>query len=181
MKLSAIFYCLLLSLVTGSCNRYIDTVTKEKKIPIMQGDFTFYPDSSILIFKSNVGLRRDNEISNPRSFYVKLPKRLKWYEISNSSFFEFYYDKGQVIAINIDLSSAISNQDTAYVPNQSELHKFIMADPSSKGKYDIKEIELKADRKQLIIKKDAATILLYNVMPDNYDLFIDQVNSFKFL
>ena len=151
MKMSAVIYFLLF-FVSASCNRYIDRSRGVNKIRVMQGDFSFYADNNVLIYKSNIGLRKDNEISYSKPFYVKLPKGIKWYEVLNSTFFSFYYDNRQVITINTEPSSEILSLDTFYVPEKSELDKFTIAGPPSRSaKFDIGKIELKPDRRQLII------------------------------
>lgn len=182
MKLSIAIYCLLLCVFTNSCGRYIDNARKDKQVKIMQGSFTFYPDSNVLIYKSNIGLRSDNEIRFPKPFYAKLPKGIKWYEISNSTFVSFYYDKEQVISINTSPSIDKLILDTSYIPEKSELDKLIIDFlPSNNAKFDIHKIELKPGRKQVILRKDSATILFYNILPRNYSLFLDYLNCFRFL
>jgi hypothetical protein len=185
MKLtfSALFgLSLLLSVFFAtSCNRYIDKATTERKVQVMQGNITFYPDSNILVYKSNVGLRMDNEVLKPKSFYAKLPKGLKWYAIG-SDVFKFYYPNKQAVAVNINQSDNAPIHDTTYVPTEAELSRFIdLSNPSSSDKYDLSKIDYKPNRKHLIMKKGAATILLYNITPKNYSKFTEYLKEFKFL
>src|SRR3569833_800365 len=107
------FLCVFILIAAiSSCGRYIDKATTERKFQVMQGTFTFYPDSNVLVYKNNVALKMDLQVNMPRSFYVKLPKGLKWYEMGNSQSFSFYYDHDQVISIVIDLSDDLSRTDS---------------------------------------------------------------------
>ena len=42
-------------------------------------------------------------------------------------------------------------------------------------------IGYKQERKHLIIKKDAAIIMLYNIILENYTLFVEYLKVLKFL
>jgi len=184
MKLMSSVVFGLLSLLlfqASSCNRYIDKVTGERKVQIMQGNMTFYPDSNVLIYRSSVGLRMDSEILKPEPFYVKLPKGLKWYEIANSQSFVFYYSHQQVVAINIDLSNKAFMRDTIYEPTKAELDNFLNSSTSDHGKYDIRKIKFSPQRKQCVIKKEGATILLYNITSENFSEFSEYLKSFRHL
>lgn len=171
----------ILLLQICSCNHHIDKVTGEKKIQIIQGDITFYPDSNIMIYRSDVGLRMDSEVLKPKPFYVKLPKGLKWYTISNSQSFLFYYSRQQVVAINIELSNKAFMRDTMYEPTSAEIYNFIKSSAPNHGKYDLNKIKFNPQRKQRIIKKEAATILLYNITSENFNKFSEYLEGIKFL
>ncbi len=165
-------------LIASSCSHYIDRVTT----PVNQGYLTFYPDSNVLIYKSNVGLKMDNERYNPKPFYTRLPKGIKWYEMENSQTFRFYYANAQVILISIDLFSEPNKIDTSYIPIQEEINKHIKSSASSTNeKFNINRIGINEARKQLIIKKEAATILLYNIKPKNLETFRATLESLEFL
>lgn len=184
MSLKSFSHLVLLFIcsIIVSCNRYIDLAKNKTHLPIMQGYFDFYPDSNILLYKTNVILTRDTEKIYPKAFKVRLPKRLRSYELSGSTDFGFYYDKKQVIFINIDLDNKEVKRDTTYSPNEDELNNFVLYKAStSNHKYNIKEIPMNSKRKQMFIKKGAATILLYNIEPKNYDLFYEYANGFSFI
>ncbi len=179
-----VLYSLLVVLIFGitSCNRYLDKTTTEKKIPVMQGMLTFYPDSNVLVYKSSIGLKADNEIQKPKPFYVKLPKGIKWYVMENSQSFAFYYKTGQVIAIEMDLSNNVAEKNTIYQPTSADIEKYRTAFTADvKQRYNIWNIEYLQNRKQLMIKKGAATILLYNILPSNYDQFRSFLEGIKFI
>jgi len=173
---------LLFTTFANSCVRYIDKVSAPRRIQIMQGDLTFYRDSNILIYKSVIGIKKDTEVGHSKPFYAKLPKRLKWYEISNSESFNFFYDNDQAIVVNIDLFESSSLIDTTYVPDKDEIVKFIASCPiATSDNYDLKNISVKTTRKQLLIKKNSASILLFNIEPGNINLFESYLLKFKFL
>ncbi|MGJ7033537.1 hypothetical protein [Niabella hirudinis] len=169
--------------IAVSCNRYIDVAKTRTRVPIMQDYFDFYPDSNVFLHKTNVVLTKDTEKIYPKSFKVKLPKGLRWYGILGSSDFEFHYDKKQVVFINIDLDIKEANRDTAYSPSQDELNNFVLykISTSDHKKDNIKAIPININRKQMFIKKGAATILLYNIDPKRYQLFYNYVNGFSFI
>jgi hypothetical protein len=176
--LALVFICSIII----SCSKYIDITKNKTHVPIMQGYLDFYPDSNILFYKTNVGLTSDMEKKYPKAFKVKLPKGLKFYELSNSTDFIFYYNKRQAVVINIDADYKEITGDSVYFPTKAELDNFILYNTStSNHNYNIKEIPMKSMGKQVFIKKGAATILLYNIEPKNYDLFFKYVNSFSFI
>lgn len=173
---------LLMILPASSCTHFIDKAIRKREEPVMQGNMTFYPDSNILIYRSNVGLSMDTEILRPKPFYAKLPKGLIWSSMANSESFVFYYPRQQVVSIYIDLTFSTSAKDTAYEPNESEVYNLI--NKSTLGyneKYDIRKIGFNPRRKQLIIKKKAATILLYNITSENLSKFSEYLKEFRFL
>lgn len=178
------YYPVLFILIAlSSCGGYLDTVKKTAIIPIKQGYFDFYPDSNLFTYKSSVVLTRDTEKIYPKSFSVKLPKNLKYYEFVSSSNFAFYYGKGEVIFIKVNLEGKESAEDTAFFPSQEKLQQFIEYElnTANNNKYDIKKIPFDKNRKTLLIRKGNATILLYNIQKGNYDLFYDYVSTFKFI
>ena len=164
-----------------SCNRYIDS--KSEKIKILDGSFTFYADSNVLVYKSDVGLKMDNVVIKPKPFQVDLPKKIRYYELAAPSDFLFYYDKGQVASIKIDLEEKrIVLPDTSYTPSSIELDSFIQQSPTENHKrYNIKEIPRRSERVNKVIRKGDATILLYNILKGNESVFEDNLNSFTFL
>lgn len=166
-----------------SCGKYLDAVKKTSVIPVKQGYFDFYPDSNLFTYKSSVVLTRDTEKIYPKSFSVKLPKNIKYYEFVSSSNFAFYYGKEEVIFIKVNLEGKESTEDTALFPSQEKLQQFIEYElnTANNKKYDIKKIPFDKNRKTSLIKKGNATILLYNVQKGNYDVFYDYVSTFKFL
>lgn len=185
MKSTLSTFHLLLFLIligTESCNRYIDQVKTERRISAMQGSFTFYPDSNVLIYKSNIKLGMDTEVYTPRPFYTKVPKRLLWYKMANSTSFSFFYKAKQVIAIYIDLSAVGVSKDTAYIASDFDREQFLPHfSVDLHTKYDLWNIEMIKGRKHFLIRKGAATILLYNILPRNYDSFIEEMKQFRFL
>lgn len=168
-------------IVLSSCNRYIDT-SKVKNTPIDQGGLKFYPDSNLFIFKSNVIATRDKEKIYPKSFQVLLPKKIKFYEFVNSSDFGFYYEKGQVIFIKIELEPGVKSQDTTCSPSIEKAVELIQSDFNTGGnKNDIKTVAYYKGRRNALLIKGDATILLYNIVDGNYNSFFNYVNSFKFI
>src|SRR5438477_11918240 len=101
-------------LVMSSCNRYIDVANGST--PVEQSSLKFYTDSNLFTFKTNIVTTRDTEKIYPKFFEVALPKKIRYYEFINSSDFGFYYDKGQVIFIKIELEPKMRSQDTTYNP-----------------------------------------------------------------
>ena len=174
---------LLLSIITVySCNRYIDSSRAKRQVVLNVGNLDFYSDSNVLVYKSNVGVKRDMETDYPKPFKVRLPKGLKGYEFSNSEEFLFFYKKQQSIVIKINLEKDTGTENISYSPDEGELRNFIEHKlyPGS-GNYNIKEIPIKTNRRQMFIKRGAVTILLYNIEAKNYNLFFECVNGFSFI
>jgi hypothetical protein len=171
---------ILLTFGLMSCNRYIDTTNGSTSID--QGFLRFYTDSNLFTYKTNIITTKDNEKVNPKFFEVTLPKKMKYYELTNSTDFGFYYDKGQAIFIKIELEPKIQIKDTTYTPAKEKLEELIQAIlKTNGGKYDIKKIPAHKERRNIILVKGNATILLFNITEDNYKQFFDDVNSFKFI
>lgn len=163
----------------SSCNRYIDA--KNGNTSIEQGSLKFYTDSNLFTYRTNIIATRDKEKIYPKFFEVTLPKKMKYYEFINSTDFGFYYDKGQVIFIKIELEPTAQVKDTTYIPSQEKLEEFIQSLKANDHKYDIKKIPVYKERRNAVLNKGDATILLYNVVDDNYKQFFDDVSSFKFI
>ena len=83
--------------------------------------------------------------------------------------------------MRVDLESN-ATEDTMYIPKQDELENLIQSGLTlQKSKYNIKKIGFNESRKNVIIKKGAATILLYNIKSSEYDLFYKSANTFSFV
>jgi len=177
----ALLTIFLFLFVFSSCGIYIDKVSSNQSLPVKQGYFGFYPDSNILVYTSTVGLKRDTEKVYPKHFKVTLPKGIKYYELTSSTDFSIYYDSKQVFFMRVDLESN-ATEDTMYIPKQDELENLIQSGLTlQKSKYNIKKIGFNESRKNVIIKKGAATILLYNIKSSEYDLFYKSANTFSFV
>lgn len=171
---------LLVMLNMSSCNRYIDVAGGSSSIE--QGTLKFYADSNVFTYRTNIVATRDQEKVYPKFFEVALPKKIKYYEFINSSDFGFYYDKGQVVFIKIDLEPKRRRIDTAYTPLKKELEEFVQTElKTRRSKYDIKNISLIEGRRNIIITKGDATILLYNITSDNENQFLSHLNTFRFI
>ena len=173
-----ILLLIMLSLV--SCNTYIDAAKGSTAVD--QGSLKFDKDSNLFIYKTNFVATRDKEKVYPKFFQVKLPKKMKYYEFTNSTDFGFYYDKGQAIFIKIELEPKTRIQDTTYTPSQEQLGELIQSVlKTNGGKYDIKKIPAYKERTNTVLVKGDAVMLLYNVTENNYKRFFNDVNSFKFI
>jgi hypothetical protein len=171
-----------LHLIRGGSDQRSDRAVSAREVGIKQGKMTFYTDSNILIYRDNVGTRMDKEEYKPRPFHVKLPKGILWYEMTNSESFAFYYKKGQTVLIQVDLSNSNSGQDTSYIPAESEIASFVNSFPTdTRNKFNIQNSSLMPGRKQLIVRKNGATILLYNIIPRNDSVFTTYLKQFKFI
>lgn len=173
-----ILFCLF---VLTSCGRYLDKVNSKQSEPVTQGYFAFYSDSNVLFYTSTVGLTRDTEKIYPKHFKITLPKGIKYYELTASTDFVIYYNSKQVFFIRIDLERNLTG-DTMYVARQDELESFIQSGLSlKKSKFDIRQFGFNECRKNVFLRKGAATILLYNIKPGKYDLFYKSANTLSFL
>jgi hypothetical protein len=166
----------------GSCSHYLDKATGTS-FKDAQGSISYYPDSNVMTYSSNIGLKADGEILNPRHFVAILPKGLLYGEEDNSMSFGFYYSKNQVIAIHIILSDNYpKGSDSAFVPSSMQIDDFKdLSQLDSDHKHHLRKMEDRSSRKQLIIRKGPATILLYNILPQNLDKFTRCMQQFRFL
>lgn len=183
VKLLMLFNSIItLATTTGSCSRYVDKTTSIKEIPIYQGWLCFYSDSNVLFYKNKVGQQRGigTEAAYPNPYYIKLPKSLIWWTIGQDSFV-FNYQNKQAIAIYMDLFHDKKIKDTSFIPNNIEIASALPHFSVKRDKYDLWNIPMLRNRKHYIIYKGDAIILLYNILPSNYEHFIEATNSFKFL
>lgn len=168
--------------ILSSCNKYIDTTKSKRETKILDGSFVFYPEQNILTYRSKVGLSKDSEVFYPKSFEVPLPKKLLHYQFSNSQDFYFFYNDNQTVYIKIDLERKSKGLDTLITPTKQEIAAFIKDNNfSQRDRYNINKIEFDDARKQMLIKRGAATILLYNIKEKNQDIFLKKLDEFKFL
>lgn len=178
-----IFKGLVFILIFGlfSCGNVLDKIGKSQALPVKNGYVSYYRDKNILIYRPTVGLRSDSEVSMPSSFQVNLPKGMKFYEFIEPTDFVIYYRKQQVFYVRIDTDSN-SNVDTVYSPDKDELEDFVENKLSFHNyKYDIQKIKLIKSRKNVIVKRGRANILLYNVTQAQFDDFLKSAQSFHFL
>ena len=72
-------------------------------------------------------------------------------------------------------------RDTMYEPTGAELDNFINSSTPDHDVYDIRKIKFNPQRKQRVIKKEGATILLYNITSDSFNKFSEYMEGFRFL
>ncbi len=182
LKNPFIYIILVLASASAACNRYIDAVAKEDKLPKTVGYLAIYPDSNVFSYKASITLTRDKEKIYPRSFKIALPKDLKYYEVVGSTHFVFYYNNNQSVMVVVDLedSTSVAENGLSYIPKADEIDQIIQSKLTlTKSKFDIKRIPLNAKYKQLVVKRKWVTFLLYNIAPRNYDLFVNYLSSFS--
>lgn len=175
-----VIICFLILLIS-SCTRYIDKVSNQKVVAIQEGTLSMYPDSNVLVYRSSVGIKMDNEVREPKSFYTRIPKKLVWYELANSQTFAFYYKDQQAILIFIDKSDNITSNTPSFQPSKDEIASLLSTYSPNNKKYDIRTYKTRNDRKNLVLKKGAATILLYNIKPSNLQAYSGELQQFNFL
>ena len=136
------------------------------------------------LFLANLIEVTDLDKIYPRHFRVKLPLSMKWYKNSSLDQFGFFYKKKQCIFIYIDLKQQAKLADTSFVPNTGQVDEFIYKKVSytwSLKQNNMQKNIPKSNRKNLIIRRGAATILLYNIRPKKFLSFEENVTQFQFL
>jgi hypothetical protein len=170
----------LLCGLTASCTHYIDKSKTVLEWPIMQGKIRVYPDSNVFVFESSMNFHADTEVWKPRPFYVRLPKGIRRYEMDVLQSFVFYYRKDQVVSIWVNLNDTSKTYDTSYTPSFDEIYwmktRYVTSDRTN-----ISLMTTKSGRKQFLIKKNDAVILLYNIKKKNLASFINCLKTFRFL
>lgn len=175
---------ILLILITAiaSCNRYIDKISDSNTHSVKQGNFEFYRDRNVLLYTSNMILRSDKDVKYPKSFEVVLPKGIKYYEFAGSTEFKVFYEKKQAVFIKLYLEADRIQQDTLYSPKKEDLEILLQNTINFSGsKYDINSNDFIENRKHLVVKHNAATILLYNIKPEKFDLFYNSISKFNLI
>ncbi len=151
---------ILLSLIGFMCLNCNLTSAQSNPIGIEE-----YNDHLLFRYSSDIELKRDKEVFKPISFKIELPKGVRYWEISNSCDFGFYYKSSQVIFVSTDIYNERTKSDTSYVPSKKEIEKLISSSfvTNNHKKWNIKEMHLINNRKHLVIKKDGTIILLFNI------------------
>lgn len=142
-------------------------------------------------YKTNILMTRDKERFKPISFEIQLPKKVKFWEVINSTKFGFYYKRNQVILItttaidkngfNMDgLCISSKNQiDSIYIPSKHSIDKMICDfETSGHKKWDIKKIGRIQNRKNIVVKKENTTILLLNIEENSFEDYYHFIQSY---
>ncbi len=142
-----------------------------------------YNEHLFFSYNSNVKLTMDKETFEPISFRIELPQRLQYREIANSSDFGFYYKFNQVIFVSTDILKKRTKIDTCYIPSEKEIKNLInnYFITNYTPKLNIKEMQLKRNRKHFVIKKGGNIILLFNIKKQKFKYYLSLVkkNNFK--
>ncbi len=127
---------------------------------------------------SKIYCRADREITLPIHFTTNLPKGLKKLAYYSSSEFYFLYPGKQLIFISLDLSSKHKLNDTTYIPTLVEMEDMFLN--SCEIGPDLAKDGLKQgkNRTSLIIQKNNAKILLFNIKEENLPCFRETLKSF---
>jgi hypothetical protein len=165
-----------------SCSHYIDNAKSNSSIKVADGTLAVYPDSNVLNFRSTTGIAMDNERHSPIPFITRLPKGIKWWDMSLPYWFVFYYDNNQTVVIDIDYRDPGAAGSASYVPGEAGIDSVKRQTHADGDKrYDLRRISTDSERKTLMIRKGAARILLYNIKPARFDAFVADLNGFRFV
>lgn len=169
-----------------SCSvRYYDTLERKIELPKDYGSFNVYENYNVFYFQNKLIETRDKERYYPAYFNINLPKRLRNYSLGGMNQFIFNYDNKQAIYIYANIyNSLVINLDTMYTPSQVEVESIIdkqFYSISPRGKFSIEQNRFDKKRRHIIVKKNTATIILYNIKRENVETFIKSANTFTFM
>lgn len=143
-----------------------------------------YPDSIVYTFTPHLVPQKDKESFPPLLFKIKLPPHVLSNFTSGFDAFGFRYPDRQTVYVYIDYYDK-NAADTAYrVIRQDEIEHLLVDDLNAinyRNKLDIDNNPFSATRETWLIKKGAATILLYNIRKENMTRFLRDAGSFTFL
>lgn len=84
-----------------------------------------------------------------------------------------------MVKVDLDRKSSAIKNYLSYVPNDQEIEQIVQSKlASAQSKYDIKKIRIPAKNKQYVVKEKGVFLLLYNIQPKNYDIFVKSLKSF---
>ena len=145
-------------------------------------------------YKANNFMTRDKDRFKPISFEIQLPKKVKFWEVINSTYFGFYYKQNQVILItttaiyknglNLNgLYISPKNQiDSIYIPSKHSIEKMICDfETSGHKKWDIKKIRIIQNKKNLVLRKENTIILLLNIEENRFEDYSHLIQSYTTL
>ncbi|MFZ4412473.1 MAG: hypothetical protein ACOYOV_05255 [Bacteroidales bacterium] len=171
MKQFIIFISIVALLFSCSAQKKVSLNFEDKSCNIKE-----FENHLLFKYKTNNFITRDKEKFKPISFEIQLPKKVKFWEVINSTNFGFYYKQNQVILItttaidkngfNLDgIYISPENQiDSIYIPSKHSIEKMICDfETSGYKKWDIKKIRIIKNRKNLVVRKENITILLLNI------------------
>jgi hypothetical protein len=143
--------------------------------------FEEFNDFLLFKFRTNIVLKKDMEILKPTPFDLNLPKKIRYWEVINSSNFGFYYNQDQVVFVTTVSSNKLTKGDKVYIPQNKEIEDLINDDLATSGnhKWDIKNIAIKQGRKNLLIIDGETKIFLFNIKEKNFEYFLKLVKSYK--
>lgn len=143
--------------------------------------FTCYPSHVTLMYDSEIYYTADSEKTYPKPFKIDLPNKILSFKFIGSEDFIFYYRRNQAIYIKIDLEGATSNLDTIYIPTKTQIEDILDKADIDIGIILYQQISEKYNRKFLVIEKQSATILLFNILKDNIDRYSNLVKGIEFI
>ncbi|AXY74126.1 hypothetical protein D3H65_09135 [Paraflavitalea soli] len=149
------------------------------------GTFNAYENYNVFYFQNKLTETRDKERYYPAYFNINLPKRIRHYSLGGMNQFIFNYDNKQALYIYTDIyNSSVITLDTMYTPSQVEVESIIdkqFYSINPRGKFSIEKNKFNKRRNHLIVKRNAATIILYNIKKGNIETFIKSASTFTFM
>ncbi|MCT4637072.1 MAG: hypothetical protein N4A72_05145 [Bacteroidales bacterium] len=140
-----------------------------------------FNDYLLFRFKSEIDIYLDNEVYKPIPLSVELPDKIKYWEITNSSNFGFYYKSDQVIFISTDIYDKREKKDTSYIPSKMIVEDLITNEfkTSLHKRWNINSIKIKDNRNHFLVKRGGTIILLLNIKDKNMESYTNLVDGIK--
>ncbi|HVU54130.1 MAG TPA: hypothetical protein VHD83_03705 [Puia sp.] len=147
-------------------------------------DLLSYPDSIVYTFTPHVVPQADKEPLPPLLFKIKLPPHVLSNYSSGFDAFGFRYSDRQTVYVYIDYYDKNASDTSYRVTHPNEIERLLLDDLNAinyQNKLDIDNNPFSPARETWLIKKGAATILLYNIQKENMPRFLHDAASFTFL
>lgn len=149
-----------------------------------QETIKYLPDAVEFSFLATQPLRADNQVTRPIDFSIILPPNpLAKYSFGIDAF-GFRYDGKQIVYIYIDYISPGKKDTTYQIKNQLEIEELLVDKLSlinTSDQLDIENNPFIQERKTFLIRKGAASILLYNIFVNQSQRFVRSAQTFSFI
>lgn len=179
MKKYLLVCFLLISSFAFSSNLTNKDTIPDKLITKINGGYLFQ-------YYTSVKQTRDEERYFPMFFKMIFPKSYKSFCIFPEQHFFIKFKSKQYIVIYYDyhdyLDTVSQNIDTAYLVNKSVIDSIFESFASHEMKeYVRKEIRLRDDRYNKIVRRKGVTFLLCNIKEEELNTFEKSIDSFNII
>jgi hypothetical protein len=167
------------TILVTSCGAYVDI--NRENINTNNLDFNYLKEKNEFIYKSKINASADTEIYYTTKFSLSLPKKIiNWYQSNNEFYFE--YDSKQLIYISSGYKNVGQEVDW-YMTDFKQQDVFSIFNYYwNKRNYNESYLhKTHNNRLTKLYTNGKVKVLLYNIKKENYERFVENIKSFKYI